>query len=311
MVSQPGTLPTSTPTTDPAKPAAATPQRSSRRSRWGLVPVAIALALGGVYFYNAAAPADPAPTVEAALPVDVITVESVSEYATPREYTGELVAGRSSVLGFERPGTVVSVWVDAGDRVVTGQPLARLDTRTLEAQRQQLTAQRAAAQAQLRELQAGPRREDIAAAQATVAEIEQQLALAKLQRDRRADLYTQGAISREEFDREAYNTSALENRLAQAQRQLSELQTGTRIEQLDAQAAQVSQIEASIRQLDVDLDKSVLRAPFDGTVSDRAVDEGVVVASGQSVLSLVAAGPLEARVGVPPPSPIPSPWAAN
>ena len=300
MVSQPGTLPTSTPTTDPAKPAAATPQRSSRRSRWGLVPVAIALALGGVYFYNAAAPADPAPTVAAALPVDVITVESVSEYATPREYTGELVAGRSSVLGFERPGTVVSVWVDAGDRVVTGQPLARLDTRTLEAQRQQLTAQRAAAQAQLRELQAGPRREDIAAAQATVAEIEQQLALAKLQRDRRADLYTQGAISREEFDREAYNTSALENRLAQAQSQLSELQTGTRIEQLDAQAAQVSQIEASIRQLDVDVDKSVLRAPFDGTVSDRAVDEGVVVASGQSVLSLVAAGPLEARVGVPP-----------
>jgi len=79
MVSQPGTLPTSTPTTDPAKPAAATPQRSSRRSRWGLVPVAIALALGGVYFYNAAAPADPAPTVEAALPVDAITVESVTE----------------------------------------------------------------------------------------------------------------------------------------------------------------------------------------------------------------------------------------
>lgn len=300
MVSQPGTLPTDTPTTDSAKPSASMPQRSWRRYRWGLVPAAIALTLGGVYFYRTAPPADPAPEVAAALPVEVITVEAVSAYTTQREYTGELVAGRSSALGFERPGTVVSVLVDEGDRVGAGQPLARLDTRTLAAQRQQLAAQRETALAQLRELQAGPRQENIATAQATVAEIEQQLALAKLQRDRRADLYAQGAISREEFDQEAYNTSALENRLAQAQSRLQELQSGTRVEQLDAQVAQVSQIEASLRQLDVDLDKSVLRSPFDGTVGTRSVDEGVVVASGQSVLSLVEAGPLEARVGVPP-----------
>jgi len=214
MVSQPGTFPTDTPTTDSAKPSASIPLRSWRRYRWGLVPAAIALTLGGVYFYRTATPADPAPEVAAALPVEVITVEAVSAYTTQRQYSGELVAGRSSALGFERPGTVVEILVDEGDRVVAGQPLARLDTRTLAAQRQQLAAQRETALAQLRELQAGPRQENIATAQATVAEIEQQLALAKLQRDRRADLYAQGAISREEFDQEAYNTSALENRLA-------------------------------------------------------------------------------------------------
>jgi len=298
MVSDPGTLQQVAPSANP--PLATTKKRQFGRRYLVVVPIAIVAALGGVYWYSSQAQTDSVPTVSEALPVTAIAVEPVSQYTTEREYTGELVAGRSSTLGFERPGTVVSILVDEGDRIAAGQPLARLDTRTLEAQRQQLEAQRQTALAQLRELEAGPRREDIAAAAATVAEIEQQLALARLQRDRREDLYTQGAISREEFDRERYNTGALENRLTQAQSQLVELQNGTRAEQLDAQAARVNQLDASLRQIDVDLEKSVLLAPFDGTVSARSVDEGVVVASGQSVLSLVEAGPLEARVGVPP-----------
>lgn len=270
-----------------------------RSYRWGALPLAIALILGSAYLLHSNAQ-NAAPIPTAALPVDVMTAESVSQYTTERQYTGELVAGRSSTLGFERSGTLVSILVKEGDRVTAGQPLARLDTRTLEAQRQQLVAQRQAALAQLRELQAGPRSETIAAAAAAAAEIEQQLALAQLQRDRREALYSEGAISREAFDREQYNTGALKQRLAQARSQLTELRIGTRVEQVEAQAAQVSQIDASLRQIDVDLDKSVLLAPFAGTISDRTVDEGVVVSGGQAVVSLVESAPLEARVGIPP-----------
>lgn len=300
MVSEPGTLHSAAPPVNPPSAPGSISKRKLGRRSLAVVPIAIAAALGGVYWYSSQAQTDSAPMVSAALPVEATTVAPVSQYTTEREYTGELVAGRSSALGFERPGTVVSIVVSEGDRVIAGQPLARLDIRILEAQRQQLEAQRQTALAQLRELEAGPRRENIAAAEATVAEIEQQLALARLQRDRRADLYTQGAISREEFDRELYNTGALENRFAQAQSQLVELQNGTRTEQLDAQVARIRQLDASIRQIDVDVDKSVLLAPFGGTISARSADEGVVVASGQSVLSLVEAGSLEARVGVPP-----------
>ena len=274
--------------------------RRWRRYGWGLLPLAIAAGLGIVYAFNSAAQNNAAPGVTTALVVNVIEAKPVGQYTTERRYTGELVAGRSSTLGFEQAGMVVSILVKEGDRVTSGQPLARLDTRTLTAQRQQLEAQRQVAMAQLRELQSGPRQEKIAAAQATVAEVDQQLALAQLQRDRRENLYTQGAISREDLDREIYSTGALENRLAQAQSQLDELSTGTRVEQLDAQAARVSQLDASLKQLDVELEKSILLAPFDGIVSVRSVDEGVVVGGGQAVLSLVEAAPLEARVGVPP-----------
>ncbi|MEL7314682.1 MAG: efflux RND transporter periplasmic adaptor subunit, partial [Cyanobacteria bacterium J06559_3] len=192
------------------------------------------------------------------------------------------------------------ILVDEGDRVTADQPLAQLDTRMLEAQRQQLEAQRQEAIAQQQELETGPRQEDITTAQAAVAELEQRVALARIQRDRRENLYAEGAIAREELDRETFNTGALEEQLAQAQSELAELQAGTRSEQLDAQAARVSQLDAQLQQIDVDLEKSVLYAPFDGMVSVRSMDEGVVAGSGQTVMSLVESGPLEARVGIPP-----------
>ncbi|MBF2033959.1 MAG: hypothetical protein IGR92_00415 [Leptolyngbyaceae cyanobacterium T60_A2020_046] len=47
-----------------------------------------------------------------------------------------------------------------------------------------------------------------------MGDLEQQLALAVVQRDRRADLYERGVISREELDQQIFNTGALENRLA-------------------------------------------------------------------------------------------------
>lgn len=275
-------------------------QRRWRRYALGLLPIALAATIGSVYYVRTAASSAPVSEISDALTVEAIAVERVNGYTTTREYTGELVAGRSSALGFEQAGTVVSIAVDEGDRVAAGQPLAQLDTRTLEAQRQQLEAQRQEALAQLRELQAGPRQEDVAAAQAAVGDLEQQLALAVLQRDRREALYRQGAISLEELDQQTFNTGALENRLAQAQSRLAELEAGTRREQLEAQAARVEQLEASLQQVDVDLAKSTLYAPFEGTVSTRSVDEGVVVGSGQTVLNLVEAGPLETRVGVPP-----------
>ena len=155
------------------------------------------------------------------------------------------------------------------------------------------------ATARLQELNTGPRQEDIAAAQAAVGDLQNQLDLARLQQKRREALYREGAISREELDERKFSAAALEQRLQQAQSQLDELVAGTRREQITGQTAQVAQLEASIRAVDISLSKSVLKAPFSGKVSARTVDEGVVVTAGQSVLRLVEAGHLEARIGVP------------
>ncbi|MGD1867092.1 MAG: HlyD family secretion protein [Phormidesmis sp.] len=233
------------------------------------------------------------------LPVEVMRLRSADSYSTARTYSGELVARRSSDLGFERGGTVTALLVDEGDVVSAGDPLARLDVRDLEAQRSQLEAQRRQVLAQLQELETGPRREDIASAEAAVSDLRNQLALAELQAQRRAALFAQGAISAEELDERRFGANAIADRLQQAQSQLEELRNGTRQEQLSAQVAQVEQIDASIRAVDVSLDKSVLYAPFAGRVSQRLVDEGAVVGGSQQVMRLVESSAIEAKIGVP------------
>lgn len=233
------------------------------------------------------------------LSVETHRVELVESYQELRTYTGNIVAGSSSNIGFERPGTVNQLMVEAGDSVTAGMPLAFLDTRSLEASRQEAIARRAQAIAQLEEMRAGPRTQEIAAAEASVENLQMQVELSQRISERRQELFDEGAISREQLEEATFETGSLQARLAEARSQLEELQAGTRREQIDAQEAVVRQLDATIANIDIDSDKSILKAPFDGTISDRLVDEGTVVASGQSVFKLVEDSQLEARIGIP------------
>ncbi|MEM1426216.1 MAG: efflux RND transporter periplasmic adaptor subunit, partial [Cyanobacteria bacterium P01_H01_bin.130] len=177
--------------------------------------------------------------------------------------------------------------------------IARLDDRSLRARRSQLMAEAASVEAQLQELRNGARREDIDAARSAVGDLEQQLQLANLQAGRRKALYETGAIAREDWEREQFNANALEDRLGQAKSELEKLKTGTRTEQVAAQAARLEQTRAAIAAIDIDLSKTVLQAPYSGQVSDRLIDEGTVVSGGQGIVQLIEGGTLEARIGVP------------
>ena len=81
--------------------------------------------------------------------VQARTVQFEPAYDVVREFAGEIQAGQSSELGFEFPGQLKTLYVDEGDSVVAGQPLAQLDTGLLEAERDELTAQRAELLAEL------------------------------------------------------------------------------------------------------------------------------------------------------------------
>ena len=234
------------------------------------------------------------------LPVETVTLEALPAYRATRAYTGKVVARQSSDLSFERTGKLVNLAVDEGDRVTLGLPLARLDTQVLRTTQRQLRAQRAQALARLAEMRAGPRRQTIAAAQAQVHEQRAELALAGLQRRRRQSLMQKGVIAREEFDAADAGVKTWQARLDAAQRRLDELQAGTRPEQIRAQEALVAQFDARLAAMAIDVDKSVLKAPFAGKVARRLVDAGMVVNAGQPLFRLVEDTQPEVHVGLPP-----------
>ncbi len=128
------------------------------------------------------ADADAAPQETEPLTADIFTIAYDESAQITEKFPGLIAARRESALGFEQGGRIAEIAVDVGDRVEAGDTLARLDTRTLE-------AQLAASRAQAVE----------AAAQADLAQI-------TLQRQR--TLVEQGHISPQRLDETEANASA-------------------------------------------------------------------------------------------------------
>lgn len=65
-----------------------------------------------------------------------------------------------------------------------------------------------------------------------------------------------------------------------------------------AREATVNRTRAQLERIEIDLEKSVLRAPFTGEVAQRLLDEGTVTAAVQPVLRITESGQNEIRVGL-------------
>lgn len=276
-------------------------KNSLQLKRWQLIAASSILLLTGVgigKFESNKIPT-PTPTQIKPLPVQTTEVRLAKTYQTVESYTGEVVAMRTSEIGFERGGKLVTVLVDEGERVTAGTILAKLDTSNLLAQRDSLIAQKAQAEARLAELKNGARSEQISASEARVRDLEKQLELEQIKRDRREYLYQEGAISQEQLDEVAFNSQALSERLSNARSNLAELLNGTRYEQIAAQQAVVEQLSAQITDLEITIAKSTLKAPFTGAIALRYLDEGTVVESSKPIIRLVEDSQPEVKIGVP------------
>jgi len=235
------------------------------------------------------------------LPVATMVTEASERFETTRSYTGRIAARRVADLAFERGGLLLAVEVDEGDAVIAGAPLARLDTREIDLEREGVVAEHAGAKALLREMVNGPRRQTIEAARAIVHDLESQLSLAKKKEKRRIDLNeaNDSALADEVLEEVESLRLSVHARLARAEHVLDELEAGTRKEKIAAQEAVVKRLDARIASIDVAIAKSVLRAPFAGIISARLADEGTVPGIGAALLTLVESGQLEARIGIP------------
>lgn len=281
-------------------------QKMTVRLLAGLAVVAIGFAgwwLGQSY---AAAPVGETTTSASAedsanrpMPVSVIRAEAVETYDRLQRYTGTIVAARQTDLAFERPGRVLELLVDEGNRVSKDQPLAKLDQRHLTAARRQAKAQLSEANAVLTELEAGPRKETIAAAEAQLRSIVAQREVATRNLDRRRRLVDSRAISEEEFEESLYDLREIEAQVDSSQKVLDELVAGTRKERIAAQQARVEQLRAALSDIDHDLQDTTLVAPFDGAIAKRNLDEGAIITAGTVVFEMIEIAHPELWVGVP------------
>ncbi|MEM6229620.1 efflux RND transporter periplasmic adaptor subunit [Shewanella scandinavica] len=168
-------------------------------------------------------------------------------YQHEQTFTGTIRAGNTTGVGFELAGKLNELQADSGIKVKQGQILAILDTRLLEAERQEI--------------------------QASLAQTQADVDLATSTLKRNQELKKSGYVSEQLLD---------ENR-----------------SQLNSLAAAKNRLLASQHANQLKLDKSILVAPFDGTISQRLHNLGEVVAAGSPIFTLVGNINPEAYIGVP------------
>jgi RND family efflux transporter MFP subunit len=167
--------------------------------------------------------------------------------------TGYVTARRQATVSAQIVGTLSEVLIEEGDHVRKGQVLAKLED---NAYRAGLDAARAAA----------------AAAQAQVAQAQVQLTQARKDADRMHTLAVRGLVS----------TQAAEQARTAA---------ATAAAQLETSRKQAAVAQAQAAEAQVSFDYTVVRAPFDGVVTDKTAQVG-------EIISPMAAGGGFTRTGV-------------
>jgi len=175
--------------------------------------------------------------------------------------TGPLIVENQLDLVAQREGIIVRVFADTGTRLKTGDLLVQLDDRQI---RSELDATRA-------------RTRSIDADLKT-----QQTEEKALQADfnRTKEMWDSNLLPKEQFERAQFKLESASYEI----RRVSELLTNSR---------------ETERGLELEIEKTQIRAPFEGVVARRYIRDGQSLAKGDRVFWFTAEGPLRLRFTVP------------
>jgi membrane fusion protein, multidrug efflux system len=206
-----------------------------------------------------------------------VTVEVAKPMAVEDFFTvaGIVKARRSTVLSSKVTGTVTAVAVNAGDRVRKEQTLVQIDNR-------ELRAELASANAALDEVTWVAKAADSA------------LLAAKGQRELAATTYQryEGLFARESVTRQEFDEINTKYKVADAEMARAE-------ENRRAVEAKKVQAEARIAQAQTLLDQTTIKSPYEGVVTDKPAELGMLASPGTPLISVEEGGSyrLDAQVG--------------
>ncbi|CCH66285.1 HlyD family secretion protein [Richelia intracellularis HH01] len=243
--------------------------------------------------------------------------------------SGKVVPIKSVNVSPTNPGMVKQLMVEQGDYIRQGDIIAYMDSAYIKVQIAQAKANISKLQAQLDQLIAGSRPQDIAQAKARLTQAQalldeaktgnrpQEIAQAQAQVDaakakvlmsgnqvsRYGYLYEQGASSKQLLDQYISQDKVARANLRKAEKYLSLLQSGSRIEYIARRKASVMEAKAALELLEsgprreeiaqsrasleaaksqlqayfVDLENTIIRAPFNGVVMQKYANMGAFV----------------------------------
>ncbi len=189
-------------------------------------------------------------------------------------------------VSFKVPGRLKERLVDEGAQVQAGDLVARLEDDELQDELRVRAADEQAALAGLADLQAGSRREEIAAAAAALARLQAEADRVDQDAVRAETLYKIEVIPRKELDAARAARDAAAAAVREGQQRLQLTRIGPRPDAVRQAQARVEAAGAARSLAATRLSQAVLTAPLSGFVLAKHAEPGELLAVGSPVLTV-------------------------
>ncbi len=259
-----------------------------RRWRWVLLP--ILLFFIGLVIYRGWAltqkKAAPQRVKRGDIPVQVSPV-----LLKPLVYlvsmTGDITPLMQVDLFPKVSGYLEGIFVQIGDSVKQGYLIAQIDRTDYLQKVKEMEARVALAKAQLAEIEAGARTEELRQAEEAVRSAQSRYENARIHRERMEVLYQKKVISKKEWDLAEMEYTVAGAQLASSREHLQLLREGARQETREASRARLREAEALLSQERIRLQHTQILAPFSGEIHRRYVDAGALVSPSTPIVHLI------------------------
>lgn len=193
-------------------------------------------------------------------------------------------------LAFAVSGQIARVSASIGDHVSVGDALAQLDRQPFIADVSAAESNVAVAQANLEKIRLVARPQQINATNAQLVQARSQLAIAHAQLERQQRLVTLGVAPKTDLESAKAQEASARAQLTVLGQQLSTQQQPWKPD-VDAGRATIAQARAAVSAARARLSRTVLTAPFSGTVIARLHNDGETVDTTNPVIQIASDRP--------------------
>ena len=208
---------------------------------------------------------------------------------------------RDASLAFNEQERITEVLVEEGERVRTGQVLARLNTERLDATIEESQARIGAQLEMVKRLKSGSRPQEIEQARAEVEASKIKVVNDEQVRARLEQTSGSGATSKQDLDDAQSRLMVERAQLKVREKALDLVLEGPRQEDIAAAERLLEALQANLKLLNIRLADMTLTAPLDGVIQSRILEPGEIASPTRPVFTLALNDPKWVRAYVPEP----------
>jgi len=234
---------------------------------------------------------------EFSLPVQIgrIIIQDVTDQVRT---VGNIRAEQRVIINSEVAGQITKVEVREGDIVKSGDLLARIDSREYELEVEELEAELSAAKEEFKKAIEGLRPEEKEKLLARVRVNESAFDLAIKEQDRFQKLVKDGVTAQSILDEVNDRAQQAKEKLRES-RAAFEAAKQSRQEDIQQLRAEGEGIVKRLEMAQLNFSKTIIHAPFKGTIIHKNIEEGAFVKVGSPVLEMVSSSRLKAVLEIP------------